>query len=234
MHLGRIICIASLFLGVSGPAFAALVLPPPGLSPGQSYRLAFVTSDGIAATSANIADYNSFVQTAADNVPALNALGASWKAIVSTPSVNARTNTSSLPSYAGGTTGVPIFLLDGVKIADSYDDLWDSSIDAPLNVTELGGVKPNFTQVWSGSFSDGTVVGGLGTGGNTWFGYTHQTTFGGWLTVTIDPSPSVARPIYAMSSLLTAAVPEASSFAALALTSALAGGVSLLRLRKRA
>jgi hypothetical protein len=51
--------------GVGGRAEAAGIAlqTPPGLSPGDHFRFIFVVTDGTTATSANIADYNSFVNT---------------------------------------------------------------------------------------------------------------------------------------------------------------------------
>jgi hypothetical protein len=49
-------------LGVSSAARADIVTVPPGLAPGDTYRLVFVTADTITAASGNIADYNAFVQ----------------------------------------------------------------------------------------------------------------------------------------------------------------------------
>ena len=45
----------------TGAAQAALVVVPPGLSPGQQYRLVFVTDGEWDATSSDIDDYNKFV-----------------------------------------------------------------------------------------------------------------------------------------------------------------------------
>ena len=55
--------------------FAAIITQPTSLNPGDTYRLAFVTSTVRDATSTNIADYNTFVTLAANAVPALASLG---------------------------------------------------------------------------------------------------------------------------------------------------------------
>ena len=114
----------------AGSAAAIPITVPTSLSPGDQYRLAFVTSTTRDATSSDINDYNAFVTTAANTQPALTALGTTWKAIGSTASVNARVNTNTDPIA----TGVPIFLLNDTNLAGSYPDLWDSSILAyPVN-----------------------------------------------------------------------------------------------------
>src|SRR5262245_48347019 len=122
-------------LSANSRVYAVLVLPD--LPAGTQYRLAFVTSTTRDATSSNIADYNAFVTTAANTQSSLVALGTTWTAIASTATVSARTNTNTDPTPAGD-NGVPIYRLDGVKIADHYDDLWDGDIDATLSVDEAG------------------------------------------------------------------------------------------------
>ena len=46
--------------------FAAIITLPTSLSPGEEYRLAFVTSGTRDATATDIADYNTFVTDAAN------------------------------------------------------------------------------------------------------------------------------------------------------------------------
>jgi len=88
---GNIFGIATLTMtGLVGAAQAATIIPVPlGLQPGSTYRLIFVTNTSMDATSSNIATYNAFVQSAANSIPELSSLGATWKAIVSTLAVNA-------------------------------------------------------------------------------------------------------------------------------------------------
>jgi hypothetical protein len=61
LQLG-IVCagVALATLGTSA-AQAALVVVPPGLNPGDQYRLVFVTAGTRNATSSDINDYNTFV-----------------------------------------------------------------------------------------------------------------------------------------------------------------------------
>jgi hypothetical protein len=135
-------------------ALSAPITVPTSLSPGDQYRLAFVTSTTRDALSSNIADYNTFVSNAANAVPELLALLTTWKAIASTSSVAARVNTGTVPSFAGGSLGVPIFLLNDTKLVDSNDDLWDGNLDVPLNRTEFGSLVD--AGVWTGSYADGS------------------------------------------------------------------------------
>jgi MYXO-CTERM domain-containing protein len=47
--------------------------------------------------------------------------------------------------------------LNDTKLVDSYDDLWDRSIDNPLNIDESGTLIPGQQLVWSDTRSDGTA-----------------------------------------------------------------------------
>ncbi len=60
---------------------------PPSLPPGSQYQLLLITGGSIQATSSDIKVYNDFAAAQITN-PALNSLGVSWKALVSTPSVS--------------------------------------------------------------------------------------------------------------------------------------------------
>jgi hypothetical protein len=73
-------------------AFAAAIAVPPGLNPGDTYRIIFVTSTGRDALSPDIAGYNAFVTAAANSDAGLASLGATWKALASTAAVNVLTN----------------------------------------------------------------------------------------------------------------------------------------------
>jgi len=149
----------------TGAAQAALVIVPADLAPGAQYRLVFVTDGTRDATSTNIDDYNKFVTNdARGGTPgidtaldvALNAAGFNpntieWKAIGSTDSVAARDNTGTNPS----STGVPIYLIDGNRVANNNADLWDGSILTGIDRTPQESV--GFFFVWSGTSDDGTV-----------------------------------------------------------------------------
>jgi hypothetical protein len=189
----------------AAPALSAPVTTPPGLNPGDQYMLAFVTSSATTAGSGNIADYNAFVTTVANSQLALAALATTWTAIGSTSSVDARDNTGTNPIG----TGVPIFLLDGVsKIADNNADLWDGTIDLPLNVTEAGNALPQVS-VWTGTASNGTKstavnANELGAGAIA-AGFSSATNAGWLLTSGLDPTSP--NPLYAISGVLTVASP---------------------------
>ncbi len=88
--------------------------------PVEPYRLAFITSSNPnGAVSSDIADYNSYVQSLANAVPALN--GITFNCIGSTADVDARDNTGTNPNVS---VGVPIYLVDGTTlVANDNADL---------------------------------------------------------------------------------------------------------------
>jgi len=120
------------------------------LVPDDPYRLVFVTSAKTNALSANIADYNAFVANVATGIPALNALGATWKCIGSTAAVNANENTLTRTTDPS----VPIYRLDGALVATNNADLWDGSIAVGISITESGNSLTTYT--WTGTTGDGT------------------------------------------------------------------------------
>lgn len=142
-------------LGVS--AADACVVVPTSLSPGESYRLAFLTSGTRNAESTDIADYNAFASAAANAIPELQALETSWFAIASTETVDARDNTGTAPPG-----DVPVFLLNDTMLAASYDDLWDWSIAVPFDYTELCASAEGSVNIWTGTGGFGTADQALG------------------------------------------------------------------------
>ncbi len=135
------------------PATWSLV--PAGLV-GNQFRLLFVTSGTRDAASTDIGVYNTFVQNAAnaDGVDAvLKGFRADFKVVGCTDTVNATANTATTG------TGVPIYWVDGAKVADNYADFYDDSWDsnAPRNQKgELFGGNQDNPKVWTGCNSDGT------------------------------------------------------------------------------
>ena len=55
----------------------------------------------------------------------------------------------------------PYVRVDGVKVADSFADLTDTTIDAPISVTETGAdlASLGFVPVWTGTNSLGNAQG---------------------------------------------------------------------------
>ena len=158
--LASLVAIFLFVLGVNSAE--ACPVAPPGINNGEPFRLAFVTSGVRDAESTEIADYNAFVSAAANAVPELAAIGTQWFAIVSTATVDARDNTDTAPPG-----DVPVFLLDGTMLAESYNDLWDWSIAFPLNVSELCTTVESNLNIWTGTGGFGTADQALGTASPT-------------------------------------------------------------------
>ena len=136
------------------PAGAVAVPPgwglvPPGLT--RSFRLLFVSSDRSDPSSSDINDYNNHVISAAGaGHSAIRAYKDGFRAIASTAAVDARDN-------AGLTgTGVPIYWLDGARVADNHADLLDGSWASESWTTEAGGTASSAAKyVWTGSTDAG-------------------------------------------------------------------------------
>lgn len=187
---------------LAAESFAAPIVVPTTLLPGQQYRLAFVTAGTRSAISTSIDSYDAFVTAEANTEAALSSI--SWQVIASTETVSARDHTATDPaSYPG----VPIFLLNDVKLVDDYEDLWDGSVDAPLAINQHGEFNASWP-VWTGTASTGlasliplgdpgehSLVGSSSSTASTWIEGVQQTN-------------SLQDPFYAISAVLTVPVPE--------------------------
>ncbi len=198
---------------LSGTCSAGSIDHPAGLNPGDTYRLVFITAEKRDATSADIEDYNDFVTSEAAAAGSLVAgLNTDWKAIVSTPTVDAIDNTGSDPSPAG-VTGVPIYLVDGIKrVAANYDDLWNGTIENTIHQSQILGAPAE--AVWTGTGFDGAKSQPLGTADPAYGLIT--TTGAGWAFWGDTIPPGTALPVYAMSGVLTV-LPEPGTAALLGL-----------------
>ena len=133
-------------------------LKPSSVSAGGKFRLLFVTSTESNGRSTNFDDYNRFVQDrAAAGHSSIRPFKGGFRLIGSTLRVHARDNTCTTG------TGVPIYWLNGNKVADNYGDFYDDSWDDQANPkNEYGNARPE-TFVWTGSDSDGTTHSDLAT-----------------------------------------------------------------------
>jgi hypothetical protein len=212
----------------------AITLLPQGLKAGDRYRLVFVTSTKTwaipgadPAAPKSLDDYNAFATKTATAVPALSALGTSWMAVVSvspangTP-VSAKSNTKTDPAADGA--GVPIYNLAGALVANDNSDLWDGTIQNPIDMTELGTSPPDLGGdkhlVWTGTTSSGDATGFSLLVPNSWkyFGDAMLTDSiigsppSGWIgSLSSQPgwpwdggTDKTPMPIYVMSAILTA------------------------------
>ena len=132
-------------------------LVPDGVGPGDSFRLLIQTTNWRDATATDIADYNTFVQdlVAAGHTD-IQEYSGDFRVVGCTAAVDAVTNTS----MDGG--GVPVYWLNGPKVADNYYDFYDSWWDPPRFSyrNEQGGevsVNSNSGYMWTGCEDDGTI-----------------------------------------------------------------------------
>ena len=147
-------------------------LKPYGVAAGGKFRLLFLSSTTRDATSTDIADYNTHVQTAAAAGHAdIQAYSADFTAIASTGDVNARTNTLTRSTD----TDVPIYWVSAsstrsavaTDYADFYDGAWGDSLDQETR-TETGATHTlaagSSSDAFTGTSLDGTsgnVLGGV-------------------------------------------------------------------------
>lgn len=224
-NLGLLVLVV---VGIASRANADTIIytVPPGLAPGDTYRLVFVTSETTETTAAstNIADYNAFVTGVADAVPALAALGATWTVIGSTEAVSAVTNIGD-PSGS-------IYDLDGLEVAASTAALFNTSAVGllnPIDIDQYGDIV--YDVIWSGTTSTGLTYSTAALGdADPVVGLTSQTNQD-FLTAFYAPfNNQTYTSVYAISSELT--VPTTPEPATIGLF-ALGGALSLLARRQR-
>lgn len=177
--------------------------PPRDLSPGDFYRVLVVTDGARDALSPNISDYNTFVSADANAQDDLFDLSTRWRAVASTSAIDARDNTGT-NATAPGIQGVPVYLRNGTRIADNYDDLWDGSLFAAANITASGVTTASL--VWTGSIFDGTPrpigqPGSFPLGNDPAFAGNPNQPSATWMGGSfVDPSATL--PLYALSDVL--------------------------------
>ena len=110
-------------------------LIPAGLTTGDQFRLIFLSSTRRNGTATDIATYNTFVQTrAAAGHTDIQAYSTWFSVVGCTADTDAIVNTGTT---GGG--GVPIYWLNGAKVADDYADFYDGDWDEEaVNKNELG------------------------------------------------------------------------------------------------
>jgi hypothetical protein len=233
-HL-RVVVVCVLCLCSAIEARADLIIAtPPGLSPGDQFRIVFLTVATTQATSADIGYYNTFVTN--DAINQAGGIGNSvlyastaltWTAIASTNDIAAITNIGSF--------GVPVYLASGTLItpSDTQTGLWSGSLQSPINefLTD-----PFFfdTAVWTGTLPDGSNAGsftlGSGSGFGSLPGFSNKSD-SEWVATGATPS-TFSNNMYGISQVLTA-VPEPPVYA-MALVGFAGGGWSLRRRRRQA
>jgi len=200
---------AGCLVGGSASATQISLSTPAGLNPGDHFRFFFLTSGTRAATSTDIGDYNTFVNSQASGATYEGNV-VSWKAVGSTATVNARDN------VGGFGTNVPVYLANGTKLAGdlttgtSNKGLWSSTLfTTPTIGIDGNGVTTHFA--YTGSNKDGTANGrSLGFATVRYGDPTYNIGTQGWYFNVNGMTNSVGANFYGVSSELTVpnAVPE--------------------------
>ena len=131
-------------------------LKPTDVAAGSQFRLIFLSSTKRNAMSTDIAEYNTFVQgLAAAGHTDIRTHSTGFRAVGCTEAVDARDNTATTG------TGVPIYWLDGTKVADDYADFYDGDWDDEANDKNESGTDGPDTSVstnypFTGCNDDGT------------------------------------------------------------------------------
>ena len=141
-------------------------LVPDDLGPGDSFRLLHVTSGTTAATDTVITHYH---DTAASDVfPLVNSGGllSRWfegvslqqRALVSTAGGDARLFTDT--TWTSTDLGVPIYWVNGARVADNYQDFYDGTWADEANPMSGFGAPRSLasTAPWTGTGHDGTEL----------------------------------------------------------------------------
>jgi len=193
---------------------------PPDLPSGAQFRLVFVTSAQRDAMAQDIGAYNTFVANVAAGAPALSTLGATWKCLGSAGnrSTGVYTNANQNTLTRASDPSVPIYRLDGLRVADGNTALWGGSLANPIAIDEHGDFLA--TKVWTGTRGTGTRAGDwfLGDTGGGWvyFGSSTGTGTGGGGSAWVDnlgDQKATQYSLYAISDVLTVpAAPEITSF----------------------
>ena len=134
-------------------------LVPSGLGPGDRFRLMFISSGGRDARPTSIDTYNTWIQNlAAAGHTDIQGYSSAFNVVGSTADVDARDNTGT--TYTSSDKGVPIYWLNGNKVADQYQDFYDGGWDEEASMRNQSGssVSPPIPAigVWTGSAHDGT------------------------------------------------------------------------------
>ena len=120
---------------------------------GDKFRLLIVTSTALNASTTVMDSYNGIIR---DSVAAghtdIRPYSHLFNALGSTAAVDAIVNTKT--THTTTDMGVPIYYLNGEKVADNYSDFYDGTWDSPNPTNELG-TSSSAMAVWTGSQSNG-------------------------------------------------------------------------------
>ena len=135
---------------------------PAGLEVGDSFRLLFITSTKHMATSTSEQDYIGVVKGLVGTNEILRPYKSGFRALASTQHHHARGLTDTAPindsSHTSG-EGLPIYWVNGVRVANDYQDFYDGNWDSRAATNESGNTYADVgnVRIWTGSNSNGTI-----------------------------------------------------------------------------
>ena len=120
--------------GTGSTGFEPTVVPtgwdliPPGLDPGDNFRLLIVTSTPQVPSSTVIGAYDTVVRNdvSGNGHTAIRGYSSHFKMLGCTSTIDATVHTST----RSGDTAAPIYWLNGAKVADDYGDFYDGNWDS--------------------------------------------------------------------------------------------------------
>ena len=155
--------------GVASPRSKTVLanhpLIPGDLGPDDSFRLLFITEETTDATDTGIQHYHDLVSTRVIGLINPGGLVSDWgpislwqTALVSLPGHDARLLTDT--TWTGTDRGVPIYWLNGARVADDYADFYDGAWADEANPTNgIGGPHSLADPApWTGTDHDGTEL----------------------------------------------------------------------------
>ena len=129
-------------------------LKPAAVAAGQPFRLMFLNTGQLFGTSGDISFYNSNSQNSGQGAAAghasIGGFASEFRVLMSTTAVDARDNTATTGA------GVPIYWLNGGKVADNYADFYDGSWDSRVPRNRDGDPLSNTLTVLTGTNADGS------------------------------------------------------------------------------
>ena len=182
-------------IGVNDPLVTSL-----GLSEGDIFHLAFVTSTTRDATDTGIGAYNTFVNDVANATGStVKDYGWTWKAIAQTvDNPDARVNTGTV--YSAENPGNPIYLGGPTYslVASGNKKLW-TQLSHAIDSTEKGETVAGTTTVWTGNMWNrgGGRLGG--TPDSCYAKVSTMVSYGGQWAYFWYAASTVKKPILAMS-----------------------------------
>ena len=187
-------------------------LVPTGLTTGDQFRLMFLSSTKRNARSSDIANYNTFVQDrAADGHTDIKAYSDGFTVVGCTEDVHARDNTAT--NFTSANKGIPIYWLNGAKVADDYEDFYDGSWDDETNNKDESGANGDTSQgrnqPFTGCADNGTeafnshLSAALGNPTGPVRIGSPGSNNGGPISGTSNPNPRGTRPFYGLSDVFT-------------------------------